>query len=103
MTQGGLDTAATFAQNVLPGDYARSRHGFDTGGDGMIVRRGQPRALVGRHRRAAVEMKSVTKSMGGIVLGLAYDENKVEMETTGVTYMPTFGTPPSGNAANGAD
>jgi CubicO group peptidase (beta-lactamase class C family) len=96
MTQSGLDTAATFAQNV-PATVRDPVSGLTTGGAGMIVRGGQLVHSWGDiDRRQSV--KSVTKSMGGIVLGLAYDENKVEMETTGVTYMGTFGTPPSGNA-----
>ena len=63
----------------------------------MIVRHGQ---LV--HSWGDIDkrqgVKSVTKSMGGIVLGLAFDENKVTLTGKGVDYMPTFGTPPDTNA-----
>ncbi|HKS54802.1 MAG TPA: serine hydrolase [Steroidobacteraceae bacterium] len=88
MTQAGLDTAATVAQTVPAGVNP---------GNGMIVRHGQ---LV--HSWGDIdtrrEMKSVTKSMGGVVLGLAIDEGKVTLATKGVDVMPTFGTPPAGNA-----
>ena len=63
----------------------------------MIVRHGQLVHFWGDIDER-LEVKSVTKSMGGIVLGLALDENKVALDDKGVTYMPTFGTPPAGNA-----
>jgi CubicO group peptidase (beta-lactamase class C family) len=97
MTQAGLDTAAAFAQNILPGNIAPGTT-VDTG-NGMIVRHGNLVHFWGDIDER-LDMKSVTKSMGGIVLGLAYDENKVELENKAVTYMPTFGTPPTTNAAN---
>ena len=64
----------------------------------MIVRHGQLVHLWGEIDKL-FEMKSVTKSMGGVVFGLALDANKVALATTAVTYMPTFGTPPDENAA----
>jgi len=89
MTQAGLDAAATVAQTVPTG--------VDPG-SGMIVRHGQ---LV--HSWGDIdtrrEMKSVTKSMGGIALGLAIDAGTVTLATKGVDIMPTFGTPPPENAA----
>jgi CubicO group peptidase (beta-lactamase class C family) len=89
MNQAGLDAAATVAQTVPAG--------VDPG-SGMIVRHGQ---LV--HSWGDIdtkkEMKSVTKSMGGIALGLAIDEAKLTLATKGVDIMPTFGTPPDENAA----
>ena len=96
MTQGGLDTAATFAQAV-PATVRDPITNTTTGGAGMIVRRGQLVHSWGDiDRRQSV--KSVTKSMGGIVFGLAYDEDKFELSTTGVTLIGTFGTPPAENA-----
>jgi CubicO group peptidase (beta-lactamase class C family) len=89
MTQAGLDTAATVAQTVPTGVNP---------GSGMIVRHGQLVHSWG-DIDARTEMKSVTKSMGGIALGLAIDEGKLTLATKGVDIMPTFGTPPAGNAA----
>jgi CubicO group peptidase (beta-lactamase class C family) len=91
MTQAGLDDAAAFAQQVPAGANADS-------GNGMIVRHGQLVHLWGDIDER-LQMKSVTKSMGGVVFGLALDANKVALTTTAVTYMPTFGTPPDSNAA----
>ncbi|HEV8334171.1 MAG TPA: serine hydrolase [Steroidobacteraceae bacterium] len=88
MTQGGLDTAATVAQTVPTGVNP---------GSGMIVRHGQLVHSWG-DIDARKEMKSVTKSMGGITLGLAIDEGKLTLATKGIDIMPTFGTPPAGNA-----
>ncbi len=97
MTQSGLDEAAAFAQNILPGNIAPGTT-VDPG-NGMIVRHGN---LV--HSWGDIderfEMKSVSKSIGGVVLGLALDENRVTLSGKGVDYMPTFGTPPAGNSAN---
>jgi CubicO group peptidase (beta-lactamase class C family) len=96
MTQAGLDTAATFAQTV-PATVRDPVTGSTTGGAGMIVRRGQLVHSWGDiDRRQSV--KSVTKSMGGIVLGIAIDEDKLELASKGIEFMPTFGTPPTENA-----
>ena len=65
----------------------------------MIVRHGQLVHFWG-DIDVRKEMKSVTKSMGGTVLGLALDESKVTLSGKGIDYMPTFGTPPAENAAN---
>jgi CubicO group peptidase (beta-lactamase class C family) len=97
MTQAGLDTAATFAQtipaaSIAPGTTVNS-------GTGMIVRHGQ---LVHSWGDIDVkfEVKSVTKSMGGILFGLALDQNKVVLRGKGTDYMGgAFGVPPDANAA----
>jgi CubicO group peptidase (beta-lactamase class C family) len=92
MTQSGLDTAATVATTVPTGVNP---------GSGMIVRHGQLVHSWG-DIDARKEMKSVTKSMGGITLGLAIDEGKVTLATKGVDIMPAFGTPPDTNAGLGS-
>src|SRR6185503_9438153 len=74
MTQAGLDAAATVAQTVPSG--------VDPG-SGMIVRHGQLVHSWG-DIDARREMKSVTKSMGGITLGLAIDAGSVTLATKGV-------------------
>lgn len=90
MTQGGVDAAAAAAIAVPGGVNA---------GSGMIVRHGQLVHSWG-DIDAKLDMKSVTKSMGGILLGLAIEANKVAIDTKAVNYMPTFGTPPNENATN---
>lgn len=95
MDQGGLDNAAAFAQAIPPGNIAQNT--TVKSGSGMIVRHGQLAHSWGDIDEK-FDMKSVTKSMGGIVLGLAVDASKVALSTTAVTYMPTFGTPPTSNA-----
>jgi CubicO group peptidase (beta-lactamase class C family) len=90
MTQQGLNDAAMIAQTVPAGPQADA-------GSGMIVRHGQLVHFWGDIDKRK-EVKSVTKSMGGIVLGLAIDDAKVTLATKGVEIMPTFGTPPASNA-----
>jgi CubicO group peptidase (beta-lactamase class C family) len=91
MTQAGVDAAEDVAIAV-PADINPAG-----GGSGMIVRHGQ---LV--HSWGDIDfkgdMKSVTKSMGGVVLGLAMTQKNVLLTDRGTQYMPTFGTPPDTNA-----
>ncbi len=91
MTQGGLDEAADFAQQVPAGAKADS-------GNGMIVRHGQLVHFWGDIDERK-EVKSVTKSMGGIVFGLAIDDALVGLRDVAVNHMATFGTPPDTNAS----
>jgi CubicO group peptidase (beta-lactamase class C family) len=96
MTQQGLNDAADFAQRV-PATVLDPVTQTTTGGAGMIVRRGQLVHSWGDiDRRQSV--KSVTKSMGGVVLGLAIDESRVTLARRGTEFIPTFGTPPDTNA-----
>jgi CubicO group peptidase (beta-lactamase class C family) len=88
MNQGGLDEATRVATTVPTGVNP---------GSGMIVRHGQLVHSWGDIDQR-LEVKSVTKSMGGVVLGLALAANKVTLSGKGVDYMPTFGTPPIENA-----
>ena len=67
-------------------------------GNGMIVRHGQLVHFWGDIDEK-LDVKSVTKSMGGVVLGLAIKENKVALDRKGIEFIPTFGTPPAANAA----
>lgn len=97
MNQDGLTAAGDFAQAIPPQNIADPNNPPDSG-NGMIVRHGQLVHFWGDIDER-LQMKSVTKSMGGIVLGLALDANKVTLTGKGVDYMPTFGTPPGENAA----
>ncbi|HEY7642402.1 MAG TPA: serine hydrolase [Steroidobacteraceae bacterium] len=93
MDQAGLDAAAAFAQATPAGAGP---------GNGMIVRHGQLVMSWGDIDNSSPEVKSVTKSMGGIALGLAIDDGKLALTDKAITHMPTFGTPPDVNATKGA-
>jgi CubicO group peptidase (beta-lactamase class C family) len=97
MTQAGLDTAAAFAQAIPAANIDPNKPAPDTG-NGMIVRHGQLVHSWGDIDEK-LEMKSVTKSMGGILFLLALDQQKVALTGKGIDYLPTFGTPPDANAA----
>jgi CubicO group peptidase (beta-lactamase class C family) len=97
MVQGGLDQAAAFAQNV-PDTVREPGATVKNPGAGMIVRHGQLVHFWGDIDRRQ-DMKSVTKSMGGILFLLAMEQNQVALTDKGVDRMPGFGTPPAGNAA----
>lgn len=98
MNQAGLDTAAAFAQNVPAGPNADA-------GSGMIVRHGQLVHSWGDIDNPGLEVKSVTKSMGGIALGLAIDDGKLSINLTdkAIDKMAAFGVPPDVNASKGID
>jgi CubicO group peptidase (beta-lactamase class C family) len=96
MDQNRLNDAAAFAQaiptaSIAPGTTVNP-------GTGMIVRHGQLVHSWG-DIDLKLEVKSVTKSMGGILFLRALDQAKVALTGTGVSYLPTFGTPPDANAA----
>lgn len=93
MNQAGLDAAATFAQTTPTGAGP---------GNGMIVRHGQLVSSWGDIDDSTPEVKSVTKSMGGIALGLAIDDGKLALTDKAITHIPTFGTPPAINSTKGA-
>jgi CubicO group peptidase (beta-lactamase class C family) len=67
---------------------------------GMIVRHGRIVRSWG-DIDARYDMKSTTKSIGGIALGLAKDQALVALGTTAQTYLPTIGSIPASNAATG--
>ena len=98
MVQGGLDQAALFAQTV-PDTVRDPGATVKNTGAGMIVRHGQLVHSWGDIDRRQ-EMKSVTKSMGGILFGLALDQSKVALRAKGIDYMGSaFGVPPTANTA----
>jgi CubicO group peptidase (beta-lactamase class C family) len=73
-------------------------------GNGMIVRHGQ---LV--HSWGDIDetrdVKSVTKSMGGVVLGLTIMDGKLtpDLSETAISKVPTFGLPPDVNDTLGRE
>jgi Beta-lactamase class C and other penicillin binding proteins len=92
MTQAGLDAAAAFAQATPAGAGP---------GNGMIVRHGQLVAFWGDIDDSIPEVKSVTKSMGGIALGLAIDDAKLALTDKASAHLPTIGIPPDVNGSKG--
>jgi CubicO group peptidase (beta-lactamase class C family) len=88
----GMD-AAVFAPAET---YAKS--GPTGPGNGVIIRRGRIVHSWGdidiRH-----DLKSVTKSMGGIAFGLAYDQNLFELTDSAKARLPSLGNPPNTDPA----
>jgi CubicO group peptidase (beta-lactamase class C family)/PKD repeat protein len=91
LNEAGLNQARDYSLNGGAG-------GTDTtGGAGMVVRRGRLAYSWGDMDSPRYAMKSTTKSMGGIALGLALNETpaKVAMDAKGQTYLADLGTPPA--------
>jgi CubicO group peptidase (beta-lactamase class C family) len=78
MSESGLDEAQAYA---LTG-----------GGSGMIVRKGRLVRSWGNTEQR-FDMKSTTKSMGGIALGLAIDGNSLALTDMAQTKLSTVGNP----------
>lgn len=91
MTQSLLDQAATYAQT---GGTAVA------GSAGMIVRKGRLVHSWG-NIDTRFDMKSTTKSIGGIALGLAIDDGTLALGDAAITHYPTVGAIPASNAATG--
>lgn len=79
--------------------YSAAADTSDTGGQGgsgFISRRGR---LV--HSWGNIDSKfasqSAAKSIGGITLGLALDDNELTLDTRAIDILPTFGRPPTTN------
>lgn len=92
MTQAGLDQAATYAQTSgrsNPADNA-----------GMIVRHGRIVTSWGDIDKR-YDMKSTTKSMGGIALGIAYDNKSILLSDTAKSHYADFGAKPVANLSTG--
>jgi CubicO group peptidase (beta-lactamase class C family) len=80
-------------------DQARN-YSLIGGGSGLIVRRGRVVYSWG-NTAALYTVKSATKSIGGIALGLALDDGRLQLTDPAQMHLPTFGVPPSSNAATG--
>ncbi|HEX7114958.1 MAG TPA: serine hydrolase [Steroidobacter sp.] len=84
-----LEQASTYARSGAAGE-----------GSGMIVRHGRIVHSWG-DIDIRYDLKSTTKSMGGIALGLAIDEGRLTLTDRADTHLPTIGTPPAENEATG--
>jgi CubicO group peptidase (beta-lactamase class C family) len=92
MDEALLEQAATYASTsgtVNPADNA-----------GMIVRHGRIVYSWGDIDRR-YDMKSTTKSIGGIALGLAIDNGLLAIDDAAQTHLPTIGAIPAANASTG--
>jgi CubicO group peptidase (beta-lactamase class C family) len=89
MTQAGLDQAATYAQTA---------GSTKPGSAGMIVRRGRVVHSWGDIDER-FDMKSTSKSIGGMALGLALNDSLVALSDVAQTKLPTIGAIPASNAA----
>jgi CubicO group peptidase (beta-lactamase class C family) len=87
-----LEQAATYAQT--------GGVGASFGGAGMIVRRGRLVHSWG-DIDARFDVKSATKSIGGIALGLAIDDARVALTDLAQARLPSIGNPPPENANTG--
>jgi CubicO group peptidase (beta-lactamase class C family) len=91
MNQALLDQAATYAQTA---------GAAKPGSAGMIVRHGRLVHSWG-DIDARFDMKSTTKSMGGIALGIAIDNGTLALSDTAQSRYPAFGVKPPSNIDTG--
>ncbi len=66
------------------------------GGAGLISRHGYVVHSWGNIDER-FDVKSTTKSIGSIALGIFMDENRLRIDDRAVAHLPTFGTPPAWN------
>jgi len=70
------------------------------GGSGMVLRSGRVVLEWGDLGRR-YDLKSSTKSIGAMVLGLALGDGKVRLSDRAADHHPAFGVPPDANSATG--
>jgi CubicO group peptidase (beta-lactamase class C family) len=87
-----LDQARDYSLIGQPG-------GPDTGGAGFISRHGRLVYSWGNIDAPRYQLKSATKAVGGIALGLALDASPplIDLAAKGQAYLPSLGTIPSTN------
>lgn len=92
MDQALLEQAAT---------YAQTSGATKPNSSGMIVRHGRLVYSWGEIDNQRYDMKSTTKSIGGMALGLAYDTGALALTDLASTRLPGFGENPPSNVATG--
>jgi CubicO group peptidase (beta-lactamase class C family) len=75
-------------------------YGAARGGSGLIVRSGYRVASWGSQAQLHA-LKSSTKSIGSVLLGLALKEGRVRLDTVLQPLLPELGNPPAENVATG--
>ncbi|MBT8445253.1 MAG: serine hydrolase, partial [Gammaproteobacteria bacterium] len=76
-------------------DYA-----LTTGGSGIIARRGRI-VLSWGSDTTSYDLKSTTKSIGSLILGLALGDGLIQLLDQANVHLPGFGLPPDDNASTG--
>jgi CubicO group peptidase (beta-lactamase class C family) len=95
------ETATPADMNMTAGKLDQARnYSLIGGGSGFVTRRGRVVYTWG-DTAARYVVKSATKSIGGIALGVALDEGRVQLSDTAQSHLSTFGVPPQSNVATG--
>jgi CubicO group peptidase (beta-lactamase class C family) len=92
-------TPAEMNMDVAKLDQARD-YSLIGGGAGFITRRGRVVYTWG-DTTARYDLKSATKSIGSIALGLALDDGRLRLTDSAQMHLPTLGVPPNRNRATG--
>jgi CubicO group peptidase (beta-lactamase class C family) len=92
-------TPAEMSMDAAKLDQARN-YSLIGGGSGFITRHGRVVYTWG-DTDALYTVKSATKSIGGIALGLALDDGRLRLADSAQLHLPTLGVPPQSNAATG--
>jgi CubicO group peptidase (beta-lactamase class C family) len=94
-------TATPADMNMDPAKLDQARnYSLIGGGSGFITRHGRVVYTWGS-TSALYTVKSATKSIGGVALGLALDDGRLRLADSAQMHLPTFGVPPQSNVATG--
>lgn len=95
------DTATPAEMGMDAALLAQARaHAQGAGGAGMIVRSGYVVESWG-NTHAVLELKSSTKSLGSLLLGLALGDGLLGLDDAAVQHLATLAVPPSSNDTTG--
>ena len=92
-------TPAEMSMDVAKLDQARD-YSVTGGGAGFITRRGRVVYTWG-DTTARYDLKSATKSIGSIALGLALDDGRLRLTDSAQVHLPSLGVPPNRNTTTG--
>jgi Beta-lactamase class C and other penicillin binding proteins len=98
-TEWATATPADMNMEAAKLDQARD-YSLIGGGSGLIVRRGRVVYSWG-DSAALYTVKSASKSIGGIALGLALDDDRLRLADSAQMHLSTIGVPPQSNQATG--
>jgi CubicO group peptidase (beta-lactamase class C family) len=92
-------TPADMNMDITKLDQARD-YSLAGGGAGFITRHGRVVYTWG-DTTARYDLKSATKSIGTLALGLAVDDGRLRLSDSAQMHLPTLGVPPKRNRATG--
>jgi CubicO group peptidase (beta-lactamase class C family) len=95
------ETATPADMNMTATKLDQARNYSLIGGGAGFVTRGGRVVYTWGDTGARSTLKSATKSIGGIALGLALDDRRLKLADTAHMYLSTVGVPPQSNAATG--